>query len=56
VPPFGLSGGQAGATGRNWLKRANGELEILSGCAKVEVKEGDVFVIETPGGGGFGIY
>ena len=56
VPPFGLSGGQSGATGRNWLKRANGEIEILPGCAQVEVKEGDVFVIETPGGGGFGIY
>jgi 5-oxoprolinase (ATP-hydrolysing) len=34
--------------------RAGGGIEKLSGCDKTEVRPGDVFVIETPGGGGFG--
>jgi 5-oxoprolinase (ATP-hydrolysing) len=55
VPPFGLAGGQPGQTGRNWVKRADGTQEILAGKAEVEMQPGDVFVIETPGGGGYGI-
>ena len=55
VPPFGLAGGGAGACGRNAVERADGAIERLSATASVEMKRGDVFVIETPGGGGFGI-
>ncbi|MEH2449417.1 MAG: hydantoinase B/oxoprolinase family protein [Nostoc sp.] len=54
VPPFGLNGGEAGIVGRNWIQRQNGIEEILDSTATVEMKPGDVFVIETPGGGGFG--
>jgi N-methylhydantoinase B len=54
VPPFGLDGGEAGLVGRNWIQRQNGTQENLDSTATVEVKPGDVFVIETPGGGGFG--
>jgi N-methylhydantoinase B len=54
VPPFGLNGGEAGVVGRNWIERQNGNREILDKPATVEMKPGDVFVIETPGGGGFG--
>ncbi|MHC5675110.1 hydantoinase B/oxoprolinase family protein [Nostoc sp.] len=54
VPPFGLNGGQAGIIGRNWIQRHNGIEENLDSTATVEMKPGDVFVIETPGGGGFG--
>ncbi|NJR65287.1 MAG: hydantoinase B/oxoprolinase family protein, partial [Leptolyngbyaceae cyanobacterium CRU_2_3] len=54
VPPFGLQGGEPGATGRNWLERQNGAIESLGGKAEVQMQPGDVFVIETPGGGGFG--
>jgi 5-oxoprolinase (ATP-hydrolysing) len=52
--PFGVAGGTAGKPGRNALKRANGAVEELGGCAMVRVSPGDAFVVETPGGGGFG--
>jgi 5-oxoprolinase (ATP-hydrolysing) len=54
IPPFGLQGGEPGAIGRNAVKRQNGTIEPLPGKAEVEMQPGDVFVIETPGGGGFG--
>jgi 5-oxoprolinase (ATP-hydrolysing) len=54
VPPFGLMGGQPGKTGCNSVVRQDGTIESLSSKAEVLVKSGDVFVIETPGGGGFG--
>jgi 5-oxoprolinase (ATP-hydrolysing) len=54
VPPFGLDGGAPGAVGRNYILRADGRREDLPACASVDVGPGDVFVIETPGGGGFG--
>jgi 5-oxoprolinase (ATP-hydrolysing) len=53
VPPFGLKGGSAAATGRNYIERADGTTEQLPACASVEMNAGDTFVIETPGGGGF---
>ncbi|MBD2510397.1 hydantoinase B/oxoprolinase family protein [Nostoc sp. ATCC 53789] len=54
IPPFGLNDGQAAIVGRNWIQRQNGIEENLDSTATVEMKPGDVFVIETPGGGGFG--
>jgi N-methylhydantoinase B len=54
VPPFGLEGGEAGKIGRNWIERQDGSEEDLDSTATVEMNVGDVFVIETPGGGGFG--
>jgi 5-oxoprolinase (ATP-hydrolysing) len=52
--PFGLQGGAPGKGGRNAVERRDGSVEELPGCAQVELEAGDVFVIETPGGGGFG--
>ncbi|MGA0612617.1 hydantoinase B/oxoprolinase family protein [Caldimonas sp. KR1-144] len=54
VPPFGLDGGQAGALGVNRVERADGRVETLGHIGSVEMAAGDVFVVETPGGGGFG--
>jgi 5-oxoprolinase (ATP-hydrolysing) len=54
IPPHGLAGGAAGACGRNWVERADGARLELGGADKAEVAPGDVFVIQTPGGGGFG--
>jgi 5-oxoprolinase (ATP-hydrolysing) len=54
VPPRGLAGGGDAAAGRNWVERADGSIELLSATASAEVLPGDSFVIETPGGGGFG--
>ncbi len=54
VPPFGLAGGGAGACGENYVIRADGAVERLAATASVELAAGDRFVIETPGGGGYG--
>ena len=54
VPNFGLEGGEPGALGRNRVIRSDGRIEELSGTDRAEMQPGDVFVIETPGGGGFG--
>ena len=54
VPPFGLHGGQPGAVGRNYIQRQDGTVEELGSTAIAQMQAGDVFVIETPGGGGFG--
>ncbi len=54
VPPYGAEGGAPGAVGRNAIERAEGGTENLPGTATVEVADGDVLIIETPGGGGFG--
>lgn len=54
VAPFGLAGGQPGQVGRNWVERAEGDRQELGYAGTVELGAGDVFVIETPGGGGFG--
>ena len=51
---FGMAGGGAGAPGRNCVERASGEVEELDHIASIEVASGDVFVIDTPGGGGYG--
>lgn len=51
---FGLCGGEAGAPGVNWVERAEGGLVTLGASGEVEIGPGDVFHIETPGGGGYG--
>ena len=52
---FGLGGGGAGAPGENWIERADGRIERLGHLAQAEMQPGDVFVICTPGGGGYGL-
>ncbi|KQX25076.1 MULTISPECIES: hydantoinase B/oxoprolinase family protein [unclassified Sphingomonas] len=54
VPPFGLEGGEPGQPGRNSVRRADGSVEEVGSRQSVEMREGDAFVIDTPGGGGFG--
>ncbi|MBW4464222.1 MAG: hydantoinase B/oxoprolinase family protein [Pegethrix bostrychoides GSE-TBD4-15B] len=54
IAPFGLQGGEPGAVGRNCVERRDGRVEPLGSSAEVEMQAGDLFVIETPGGGGFG--
>jgi 5-oxoprolinase (ATP-hydrolysing) len=54
VPPYGLAGGAPGALGRNWVERADGRREDFGATHTIAVGPGDVFVLETPGGGGYG--
>jgi 5-oxoprolinase (ATP-hydrolysing) len=54
VPPRGIEGGSDAKGGRNWVERTDGTVEMLSATAYAEMRPGDRFVIETPGGGAFG--
>jgi 5-oxoprolinase (ATP-hydrolysing) len=54
VPAFGLAGGHPGALGRHWIEHPDGTVTPMRGCDSAPVRPGDVFVIETPGGGGYG--
>jgi 5-oxoprolinase (ATP-hydrolysing) len=54
VAPFGLRGGGDGAAGRQWVERHDGGTHVMAGRDRTELAAGDVFVIETPGGGGYG--
>ncbi len=54
IAPFGLAGGADGSAGRQWVERADGATHVLTGTDQAELRPGDCFVIETPGGGGYG--
>ncbi len=54
IPPFGLAGGEPGRLGRNWVERKDGSRDLLSGTDQRDLVAGDVVVIETPTGGGYG--
>ena len=54
-PAFGAAGGEAGAPGLNRVIRTDGRVELLGHIAEVVMQPGDVFEIQTPGGGGFGV-
>jgi 5-oxoprolinase (ATP-hydrolysing) len=55
IAPFGLQGGYPGAVGKTYIQRSNGRIEDLGSFGQREVQPGDVIVVETPGGGGFGV-
>ena len=54
VKPFGVDGGETGQCGKEWLEKEDGEFIELEGNDSCEVEVNDLFVMETPGGGGFG--
>jgi len=54
VPAFGMAGGHPGALGRHWIEHQDGSVTPMRGCDSVPVAAGDVLVIQTPGGGGYG--
>lgn len=54
LPPWGVKGGLDGERGRHYIIRSGGRVEVLTGKDTVQIREGDVVVLETPGGGGYG--
>lgn len=54
IPPFGAAGGESGQCGKNYVIRNDGHTEELSFVASTDMAPGEIFVIETPGGGGYG--
>jgi 5-oxoprolinase (ATP-hydrolysing) len=53
-PPAGASGGGPGKIGHNAVIRIDGTEETLLGNDSRQLEAGDVFVMKTPGGGGYG--
>jgi 5-oxoprolinase (ATP-hydrolysing) len=54
VRPFGIGGGDPGELGRNPVRRNDGHIEELPGCAQTVLEAGEAITIITPTGGGFG--
>jgi 5-oxoprolinase (ATP-hydrolysing) len=54
VPPYGMAGGSPGQLGANAVERADGTVEPLGGSDTADLAPGDVLVVHTPGGGGYG--
>jgi 5-oxoprolinase (ATP-hydrolysing) len=54
IAPFGAAGGRPGAVGRNWVERSDRRREEFGATFQVEMLPGDLFVVQTPGGGGYG--
>jgi 5-oxoprolinase (ATP-hydrolysing) len=54
IAPHGMAGGSPGEVGRDWIERADGSRTELDYADEATVDAGDVFVIQTPGGGGYG--
>ena len=55
IPPYGLQGGEAGARSRVRVVPASGEPYILPGKANVRLARGDLVILESCGGGGYGV-
>jgi 5-oxoprolinase (ATP-hydrolysing) len=54
VPAYGMAGGEPGALGRHWIEHPDGSTTSMRGCDSKPVGPGDMLVLETPGGGGYG--
>ncbi|MCW8903005.1 hydantoinase B/oxoprolinase family protein [Sedimenticola sp.] len=54
VPPYGMAGGSPGRVGHNYVEHVDGRVTELGHQGQVEMAAGDLFIIETPGGGGYG--
>lgn len=52
--PFGLHGDPGGATGQNLVISREGVIREQPGKASFSLEDGDMVVVETPGGGGPG--
>ncbi len=54
MPAYGMAGGRPGALGRHWIEHPDGSSTSMRGCDSTTVAAGDMLVLETPGGGGYG--
>ena len=54
VPPYGMDGGSPGRVGHNYVEHVDGRVTELGHQGQLEMAAGDLFIIETPGGGGYG--
>lgn len=55
LQPYGLAGGQPAKRGLNFLRKPDGRLIWLGSKTCIDVEAGDIFLLKTPGGGGYGV-
>jgi len=53
IPPWGLYGGQPGAKGEYYIIKSDGKRIKLKSKCTIRMKKGDIFLVRTPGGGGY---
>jgi 5-oxoprolinase (ATP-hydrolysing) len=54
VPPYGIAGGEPGAVGENYVVHSDQKVTNIGTKGQIEVNKNDVFILKTPGGGGYG--
>ena len=55
VPPSACTGAPPEIRGDQWIERADGSREHLEGHCRAEVHAGDLFAVQRPSGGGYGL-
>jgi 5-oxoprolinase (ATP-hydrolysing) len=53
-PPYGMAGGEPGSVGTQYIKKTSGAIIDLASIDSAEAEAGDILVMLTPGGGGYG--
>ncbi len=53
-PPYGIAGGEPGAVGENYVVHSDQKVTNIGTKGQVEVNKNDIFILKTPGGGGYG--
>ncbi|MGY8976502.1 MAG: hydantoinase B/oxoprolinase family protein, partial [Alphaproteobacteria bacterium] len=54
VAPYGIINGKNALKGINLIKRKGKDIKKLSSSETIDIKPGDIIIIKTPGGGGYG--
>ncbi len=54
VPPYGIAGGEPGAVGENYVVHSDQKVTNIGTKGQIEVNKNDIFILKTPGGGGYG--
>ncbi|WP_105440155.1 hydantoinase B/oxoprolinase family protein [Neorhizobium sp. T25_13] len=54
IRPHGLDGGETGELGKTTVRRLDGTLEELGGCAQTIIEAGEAVTVQTPTAGGYG--
>ncbi|MDP7436825.1 MAG: hydantoinase B/oxoprolinase family protein, partial [Candidatus Marinimicrobia bacterium] len=54
VPPYGIAGGEPGAVGENYVVHSDKKVTNIGTKGQIEVNKNDIFILKTPGGGGYG--
>ena len=54
VPPYGIAGGEPGVVGENYVVHSDQKVTNIGTKGQIEVNKNDIFILKTPGGGGYG--